>query len=33
MTLFIISGSVYLIALLIFNLLAPDLEPATIDAR
>ena len=33
MTLFIISGRVYLIALFIFNLLAPDLEPATIDAR
>ena len=33
MTLFIISGSVYLIALFIINLLVPDLEPATIDAR
>jgi ACS family hexuronate transporter-like MFS transporter len=33
MTLFIISGSVYLIALFIFNLLVPDLEPAAMDAR
>jgi ACS family hexuronate transporter-like MFS transporter len=33
MTLFIISGSVYLIALFIFNLLVPDLEPAALDAR
>ncbi len=33
MTLFIISGSVYLVALFIFNLLAPNLEPAVIDGR
>ena len=33
MTLFIISGSVYLIALFIFNLLVPDLEPAVLEAR
>jgi hypothetical protein len=33
MPLFIISGSVYLIALFIINLLVPDLEPATIDSR
>ena len=33
MTLFIISGSVYLIALFIINLLVPDLEPAAIDAQ
>jgi MFS transporter, ACS family, hexuronate transporter len=32
MTLFIISGSVYPVALLIINLLAPHLEPANIDA-
>jgi ACS family hexuronate transporter-like MFS transporter len=33
MTLFIISGSVYLIALFIINLLVPDLEPAAIDLQ
>ena len=33
MTLFIISGSVYLIALFIINLLVPDLQPAAIDAQ
>jgi ACS family hexuronate transporter-like MFS transporter len=33
MTLFIISGSVYLLALFIFNLLVPDLEPAAITSR
>jgi MFS transporter, ACS family, hexuronate transporter len=33
MTLFIISGSVYLVALFVINLLVPNLEPAAIDAR
>ena len=33
MTLFIISGSVYLVALFVFNLLVPNLEPADVDAR
>ena len=31
MTLFIISGSVYLVALFFINLLVPDLEPARIN--
>lgn len=32
LTLFIIAGSVYLIALLVFNLLVPKMEPAALDA-
>jgi MFS transporter, ACS family, aldohexuronate transporter len=32
MTLFIISGSAYLVALLIFHLLVPKMEPALVDA-
>ncbi len=33
MTLFIISGSVYLVALFVINLLVPNLEPAAITSR